>query len=412
MSQRDMIDRLRGMIREMEQRRPAEEDSFPAPRLPAIPRLGPLASVRDVTPSSSQVEDREHFRVIHAVFPRANPEELKMPPEDALPALLSLEPRLTGLDGWLYMDIETTGLAGAATVAFLVGFGEWVEGDFHVTQLFLKDRSSEEFLLEEVEKRFSGRQTLVTFNGKAFDVPVMRGRFAISGMRPPEFAPAHLDLLSLVRNMGKRPEFGQSLKEAVRRFTGTVRDGDIPGHLIPALYFIYERDGDASILDPVVKHNRLDIMDMACLVYVLGHVASGDLSRGDAHALGGAGKLHLRKGNLDLARRCLMTALAGMPTDCGDAAIQNRLLGQVLRRQGDYCGAAEAFSRVVSSDRAKDEDYLWLARCYELGPKDLPRSCDIISAALSRYEACGAYPPPSLVKRLRRLEKLRSKSER
>ena len=133
---------------------------------------------------------------------------------------------------------------------------------------------------------------------------------------------------------------------------------------------------------------------------------------GDTHALGGAGKLHLRKGNLDLARRCLTTALASLAGDCGEAAVQNRLLGQVLRRQGDYFGAAEAFSRVVSSDCAKDEDYLWLSRCYELGPKDVSRSCGIISVALSRYEASGACPPQSLVKRLRRLEKRRSKSER
>jgi hypothetical protein len=28
------------------------------------------------------------------------------------------------------------------------------------------------------------------------------------------------------------------------RFTGAVRDGDIPGNMIPALYYIYERDGD------------------------------------------------------------------------------------------------------------------------------------------------------------------------
>ena len=406
MSQRDIIDHLRNMIRDMEAKRASDGDLPDFPRLPPVPRIGPgSAAAREVAPSSLETEDGEHFRVVRAVYPGGVVSELRRPPEDALPALRSLEPRLSSLDRWLYVDIETTGLTGAATVAFLVGFGEWVNGDFHIVQLFLKDRSSEEFLLEEVESRMAGRQALVTFNGKAFDVPLLNSRFTMCGLRPPAVPDAHLDLLSLVRNMGRRPEYGQSLKEAIRRFTGTVRDGDIPGHLIPALYFIYERDEDASILEPVMKHNRLDILDMACLVWVLSHVVSGEAQAGDAHALGGAGKLHLRKGNLDLARRCLETALQSLPGAAADVAYQKRLLGQVLRRQGDWKGAAEAWEQVVASGQAKDDDYLWLARCYELGSGDVAKSKEVVCTAVSRHEDRGEEPPPSLLRRLRRLNR-------
>lgn len=400
-----MIDKLRSMIRDMEQARPADASSLGPLKLPPVPRLGPPGSVRDVAPSSCSVTDGEHFRLIEASFSCGMPEELKMPSGGALPAFRSLEPRLPGLDGWLYLDIETTGLMGAATVAFLVGFGEWVGREFVVTQLFLRDRSEEEFLMEEVGRRIAGRNTLVTFNGKAFDVPLLWGRFAVCGMRPPAPPPAHLDLLSLVRNLGRRPQYGQSLKEAVRRFTGAVRDGDIPGHLIPALYFIYERDGDPSILDPVVKHNRLDILDMACLVSVLCHVVAGEDAVSDCHALGGAGKLHLRKGNLDLAKRCLTAALAKAPHFEGSETVeQNRLLGHVLRKQGDFVGAAEAFAKVVASGEAKDEDYLWLARCYELGACDIGKSREVVASAIARHEARGTEPPPSLLRRMRRLD--------
>jgi len=404
--ERDMIEKLRSMIRDLERARPASAVLQGPPQLPPVPRLGPpFGRVRDVAPTSCSVTDREHFRVIEASFSCGTPEELKMPSEAALPAFRSLEPRLPGLDGWLYMDIETTGLPGAATVAFLVGFGEWVDGSFVVTQLFLRDRSEEEFLMEEVANRISGRHTLVTFNGKAFDVPVLWGRFVVCGMRPPASPAAHLDLLSLVRNLGRRPQYGQSLKEAVRRFTGAVRDGDIPGHMIPALYHIYERDGDPSILEPVVKHNRLDILDMACLVSVLCHVVAGEDGVSDCHALGGAGRLHLRKGNLDLAKRCLTAALAGTPgADTSEAVNQHRLLGHVLRKQGDFVGGAQAFEKVVASGEAKDEDYLWLARCYELGACDLNRSREVVAAAIARHEARGTQPPPSLIKRLRRLD--------
>jgi len=434
---KDVIDKLRTMIKEMESQKPRDLGEV---RLPPVPRIGygtPSAlgsksipstpvcapvtyevatgdvrnrsnlgwrSARTLVPSEITTEDSAHFRVIRSVYPSGSENELRLPPEEALPALRSIEPGLTGFEDWLYLDIETTGLAGAATVAFLAGFGEWVGDEFHVTQLFLTERSFEEFFMEEIGNRLAGRRTLVTFNGKAFDVPVLWSRFTMCGMRPPQPPAVHLDLLSLVRNMGKRPEYGQSLKEAIRRFTGAVRDGDIPGHLIPALYFIYERDGDASILEPVLKHNRLDVVDMVCLVRVLCQVVSGDPVPGDAYALGGAGKLHLRKGNLELARRCLETALSGS-AGAGDSVTQNRTLGHVLRKQGDWQGAMNAFAKVVASGCAKDEDFLWFARSWEMGPGDIGRSRDIVVEAVSRYEALGKEPPLSLQRRLRRLEK-------
>jgi hypothetical protein len=216
--------------------------------------------------------------------------------------------------------------------------------------------------------------------------------------------------------MGRRPEYGQSLKEAVRRFTGATRDGDIPGSLIPALYFVYERDGDVSVLEPVMRHNRLDVLDMACLSWVFGHVLSGEPDAGDAAALGGAGRLHFRKGNLDLARRCLETALGGVSGEGrgggSPGTMSLRLLGHVRRRQGDWEAAREAWEEVLSSGEARDEDYLWLARCYEVGSGDVRKSLEIVDRAVFLHESCGREPPPSLLKRKKRLARLLGRSWR
>jgi hypothetical protein len=414
--QKDVLGRLRDMIRDMERARGSGDGSPVFPQLPPVPRIGPGSCVlRDVSPASVDTTEGERLRIIQAAYPSGTVPELLRIPAGVFQAFRSLEPDLESVDGWLFLDIETTGLAGAATVAFLVGLGEWTGDSFQVTQLFLKDRSGEEFLLDEVAKRLSGRPVTVTFNGKAFDLPVLRGRFAMNGMRPPVFSRVHLDLLSLVRNMGRRPEYGQSLREAIRRFTGAARDGDIPGHLIPALYFVYERDGDASVLEPVMRHNRLDVLDMACLSWVFGHVLSGELDAGDAAALGGAGKLHLRKGNLSLARRCLETALSDLPGESGrgPAGVGSlRLLGHVLRKQGDWKAARDAWERVVCSGEARDEDYLWLARCYEVSSGDIQRSLEVVDRAVSLHESLGHEPPPALLGRKRRLGRLSSAAKR
>lgn len=427
MPDRDLVDRLRGMIRDMERARGREGD---APQFPPVPRIGPSREssapagsspagsglapeapkrgvFREVKPVSLESTDGLHSRVYRTVYPEGAAPELRQVPEAAFPAFRSLEPALESMDGWLFLDIETTGLIGAATVAFLVGLGRWTEDGFSVTQFFLRDRQDEEFMLDQVKSHLEDRPVMVTFNGKAFDLPVLQARFTMCGMRPPAPSRVHLDLLSLARNMGRRPEYGQSLKEAVRRFTGTVRDGDIPGNLIPALYFIYEREGDSSVLEPVMKHNRLDILDMVCLLWVFGRVLSGQVDAGDAAALAGAGKLHLRKGNLDLARRCLETAMAGKSGCAGpEDAASLRLLGHVLRKQGDWRGALDAWERVVSSAGPRDEDYLWLARCYEVASADIVRSLEVVSRPIAAYEGSGQEPPFLLSRRRKRLKRL------
>ena len=97
-------------------------------------------------------------------------------------------------------------------MAFLVGLGQWVGSGFMVTQWLLKDRDYEPSLLQEVWRAMESSSALITFNGKCFDVPVLQNRFVLSGLTSPLPIGAHLDLLSSAKSMGKRPEYGQSLK--------------------------------------------------------------------------------------------------------------------------------------------------------------------------------------------------------
>ena len=88
---------------------------------------------------------------------------------------------------WLFLDTETTGLAGGTgTYAFLVGIAWWDAGGLQVEQLFLRDFCQEHSLLQELSNRLADRPVLVTFNGKTFDWPLLENRFtmtrAISGL--------------------------------------------------------------------------------------------------------------------------------------------------------------------------------------------------------------------------------------
>ncbi len=124
-------------------------------------------------------------------------------------ALLALDPSIARASpaGALYLDTETTGLAGGAgTVAFLVGLAFFDEGALVVEQLLVRALGEEAPMLEHVRKRVLGASMLVSFNGKSFDMPLLRTRFVMARTTaPPE--PAHLDLVHVARRIHKRRGF-------------------------------------------------------------------------------------------------------------------------------------------------------------------------------------------------------------
>src|SRR6516165_4511212 len=103
---------------------------------------------------------------------------------------------------WLFLDTETTGLAGGSgTYAFLVGLAWWDAGGLEVEQMFLRDFSEEHSLLQELSDRLAARPVLLTFNGKTFDWPLLENRFTLTrSIRVPSLA-AHLDLLHPARSL-------------------------------------------------------------------------------------------------------------------------------------------------------------------------------------------------------------------
>ncbi|MFN8623184.1 MAG: ribonuclease H-like domain-containing protein, partial [Chloroflexota bacterium] len=101
------------------------------------------------------------------------------------------------------LDTETTGLGTAAgTVPFLIGIGTWEADRFRVRQLLMPDHPSERALLGILSDLLPPDTTLVTYNGRAFDWPLIVTRYRMHGRAAPRYG-AHLDLLTLARQVWK-----------------------------------------------------------------------------------------------------------------------------------------------------------------------------------------------------------------
>lgn len=359
-----------------------------------------------------QVARKKGFTIHTTVYSAGANEWLHPTPLEIILPLLCYEDSGLASDGEvIFLDIETTGLSGAGTVAFLTGLGKWTDDGFEIAQFFLEDRNSEPDMLKAIGTQIAGAQVLVTFNGKSFDLPVLQTRFIMNGM--PDLAPeienkTHLDLYSVARKLGRHPFYGMSLKDCAERFPGIRRFDDIPGRMIPALYFMYERDHDISVLSQVFSHNRLDILDMVVLLKYAEHLfTKGYEFCHDPSALAGIGKFYMAHGDMEIAGRFLQAAVNDvLPAQSETTAANSRLLATVLRKQGEWDKAASIWSSLINSRYARYEDYLWLARYYELRLNDIDTSFRIVLDCIEHCRQSGISIPEPVSSRKRRLARI------
>ncbi len=172
----------------------------------------------------------------------------------------------------LCLDTETTGLGGAGTVAFLVGCGFLVEDGFVIRQYLIPDYSDEAAMLEALMADFASQPVVVSYNGKAFDLPLLLDRMIINRVTRELPTRHHLDLLHPVRRLFRRRLGDCSLSNVEQELFAFRRPNDIPGYLIPSVYFDWLAERRTEFLPAVVSHNRWDILTLFFLVFFLARI--------------------------------------------------------------------------------------------------------------------------------------------
>ena len=171
---------------------------------------------------------------------------------------------------WAFLDTETTGLAGGTgTYAFLIGVGSIDAGGFRLRQFFMRDYGEEASLLHRLSEHLAQFDVLITYNGKTYDQPLLETRFRMSRARHPFDRMQHLDLLFGARRLWKLRLESCRLVELEHRILGVERQGDLPGEMIPYVYFDFLRSQKAFQVVPIFHHNALDILSLACLTAIV-----------------------------------------------------------------------------------------------------------------------------------------------
>jgi hypothetical protein len=295
-------------------------------------------------------------------------------------------------DQWLFLDTETTGLAGGTgTYAFVIGLAWWDAGGLQVEQFFMRDFAEEHSLLQELSQRVAARPVLVTFNGKSFDWPLLENRFTMTRSIAVPKPAAHLDLLHPARALWKLRLGSVRLVELERRVLdaprlGWHRENDLTSALIPQFYFDYLRGGPVEPLAGVVRHNQMDLRGLAALFCKINQFLSetpNAASEIESLDLFGLSRFLQRRGDPDRAQTACAQALeAGLPAEFEPKA--QRELALMAKQQGEHTRAAEIWQEIVADPESGVQACEQLAIHFERYVKDLRQATEFAERGLAK----------------------------
>jgi uncharacterized protein len=292
------------------------------------------------------------------------------------------------IESFAFLDTETSGLAGGTgTYAFLVGVARFAEnGEFVLQQFFMRDPSEEPALLEGLAQFLAPAQALVTFNGKAFDAPLLATRYRLHNIPIPFKDFAHLDLLPLARRLWRDRLESRALKYLEENILQAPRSmEEVPGYEIPYIYFDYLRDGDARPLKGVFYHNAMDVVAMAALLSHTAGLLADPFHEAIEHGLDviALAKLYEDLGQWDTAARLFEKGLE-MSLGEGDFWKAVNRLSVLQKRRGDFEEAIRLWERAASEGHIYA--YVELAKYYEHRQRDKKSALKWTKSALKEVE--------------------------
>lgn len=254
----------------------------------------------------------------------------------------------------VFIDLETTGLSGGTgVIPFLVGLGFYRDEKFYVAQFFLGELAEEPRMIQELAQFFSEMnfRSVITFNGKGFDMPLLETRFIIHRQPFALSELPHLDFLYSARSLWRHKHESCRLYHLAREVVQADRCEDIPSAEVPLRYFQYLRTGSFEWIEPVLYHNQEDILSLLGVV-VLGSLIFSEAAEeelADAMDFYGAGKIMERAGEVERSVRYFERALKGKLS--GEVSLlARRKLSAYFKKGEDWERAVSLWKEMTSSN--------------------------------------------------------------
>jgi len=280
----------------------------------------------------------------------------------------------------LFIDTETTGLmGGTGTVSFLIGAGYFTAGDFVIEQYLMRDYDEEAAMLQDFKEIMGNHNIIVSFNGKSFDLPLIKTRLIMNRFDRPNYD-YHLDLLHSARRLWSFLD-SCSLKSLERNILNFERIDDVPGHLIPGLYFEFLENKNLELLAPVLEHNIYDILSLVTLFTHLKEIHLDNVDNLDSNELFHLGRIKEKEKNY---HDCI-DYLEASVENSEESTLKYRALKKLswqYKRIDRYDKAAEIWKEMIDQKKQGIFPYVEMAKYLEHKKKNFKEALNYTNQAI------------------------------
>lgn len=278
----------------------------------------------------------------------------------------------------LFLDTETTGLSGGAgTLAFLVGVGTIEAHELIVRQYLMRDYDEEVFVLQHTQQHLRACRTLITYNGRSFDMPLLSSRFIMQRMPMDVSALPHADLLHTARRVWKLRLQRCTLAALEEHIFHEPRQDDLPGAEVPQRYFQYLKTHNLALLDDILRHNAQDIATLARLLFLLAELHTAPMLAEHIQDIYSLGRIYDKRGKLEEARACYRAADAGSMSTLSRAH-----LADSFRRSKRPEAAAAIYEKMIAARQGGAAPYIALCKLLEHKLHNPAKAADIARKGL------------------------------
>lgn len=292
----------------------------------------------------------------------------------------------------LFLDTETTGLSGGAgTVAFEIGVGYFTNAGFVVEQFFMHDYAQENAMLRALHALIQRFDVLCTFNGRTFDVPLLKSRFVMNRIADDPFPAVHADVLHPARRLWKLRLKRCSLGRLEEELLHVQREDDLPGAMVPQTYFQYLKDGRFEPIQRILEHNKQDVVSLAQLLFFMCRHASQPERITHGEDLFSLAKALEKGGAQEEAVRCYR-----LGANSGLQGPSLQALGRIEKRCGHVQSAISIYQTMLSQRTNPVHACEALAKLYEHQLHDLPSAISYTRQALLLLAEPSLFPDGSV----------------
>lgn len=272
----------------------------------------------------------------------------------------------------LFIDTETTGLmGGTGTVAFLIGIGYFNNEEFVVEQYLMRDYDEETAMLIDIKEILKRHNIVVSFNGKSFDLPLIQTRLILNRLKNTGFN-LHVDLLHSARRLWSFLD-SCSLNSLEENILSYERIDDIPGHLIPEIYFEFLDNKDLKKLVPILEHNRYDILSLVTLFTHLKEIHLDNIDNLNPHELYQMGRIKEKNKNYESCINYLEKSIKDTEQKFLEYKAMKKLSWQ-YKRVDRYEEAVKIWQEMIKKSTLDTFPFVEMAKFFEHREKDYEKA--------------------------------------